>query len=70
VKGCSMYVTHYPCNKCAQMIAQSNIDTVIYCNEYGKDQDKLASELILESAGVTCRQYDGPTSINVQVPDY
>ena len=35
-KGCTLYVTKYPCNGCAQVIVQSGITTVYY-NEKGTE---------------------------------
>ena len=37
-KGCTLYVTKYPCNGCAQVIVQSGITTVCY-NEKGTEGD-------------------------------
>ena len=34
-KGCTLYVTKYPCHGCAQVIVQSGISKVVYI----KDQD-------------------------------
>ena len=34
-KGCTLYVTKYPCHGCAQLIVQSGISKVVYI----KDQD-------------------------------
>ena len=30
VKGCTLYVTKYPCNTCAKVIVQSGINKVVY----------------------------------------
>ena len=32
-KGCTLYVTKYPCNVCAQLIVQSGISKVVYIND-------------------------------------
>ena len=33
VKGCTLYVTKYPCNMCAKVIVQSGIKKVVYFEE-------------------------------------
>ena len=33
VKGCTLYVTKYPCNVCAKLIVQSGIKKVEYFEE-------------------------------------
>ena len=32
-KGCTLYVTKYPCHGCAQVIVQSGISKVVYMND-------------------------------------
>ena len=53
LKGCTVYVTHFPCNECAKAIVQSKISKVIYLSDKHKDKDSFkASKRILENAGV------------------
>ena len=33
VKGCTLYVTKYPCNMCAKLLVQSRIKEVVYVKE-------------------------------------
>lgn len=33
VKGCTVYVTHFPCNECAKAIIQSGIKKIIYASD-------------------------------------
>lgn len=57
LKGCSLYVTLFPCNECMKAIIQAGIKEVIYeDNKYeGKDFD-LASKKMQQSAGIKIRQ--------------
>ena len=34
VEGCTLYITHSPCENCARLIIQSGIIKVVYDNEY------------------------------------
>ena len=53
LKGCTVYVTHFPCNECAKAIVQSKISRVIYLSDKHKDKDSFkASKRILENAGI------------------
>ena len=38
-KGCTLYVTKYPCHGCAQVIVQSGISKVVYIKTPTDDQD-------------------------------
>lgn len=44
-KGAKLYTLDYPCNKCAQIIAQSGINQVLYLDG---SEDKAVSEIIFD----------------------
>ena len=53
LKGCSLFVTLFPCNECAKAIIQSGISTVYYESDKYADLDSTkASKAMLEAAGV------------------
>lgn len=53
VKGCSLYVSLFPCNECAKAIIQAGIQEIIYEEDkYADTQTVQASKRMLESAGV------------------
>lgn len=55
--GCKIYVALYPCNECAKAIIQSGIKEVIYLsNKYAGQQSFIASQKMLEAAGVHTRK--------------
>ena len=59
--GTTIYVTLFPCNECAKAIIQSGIREVVYaCDKYADTMSVVASKRMLESSGVTVREY-GPT---------
>ena len=60
LKGCSLYVTLYPCNECVKSIIQSGIAEIIFeDNKYeGKDFD-LASKKMIQAANLKVRQFKG-----------
>jgi dCMP deaminase len=56
VKGCTMYVTHYPCNECAKAIVASGIKTVfVAMNELNPvwNETNAKAKKLFELAGVT-----------------
>ena len=66
LKGCTLYVTLYPCNECTKAILQSGIKEIVFeDNKYeGKDFD-LASKKMLQSANVKVRQFKSePIELN------
>lgn len=53
VKGCSLYVSLFPCNECAKAIIQSGIREIIYEEDkYAHTPAVLASKRMLKSAQV------------------
>ena len=60
LKGCTLYVTLFPCNECTKAIIQKGIKEVVYLdNKYANTTETKASALMLELAGVKTRQYKG-----------
>lgn len=58
IKGATMYVLNFPCNECAIEIVNFGIVEVVYVTDNYKDADfTKAAKVILEKAGVKCRQY-------------
>ncbi|XP_020295535.1 deoxycytidylate deaminase-like isoform X2 [Pseudomyrmex gracilis] len=59
VKDCTMYVTLFPCNHCANIIIQSGIKTVIYCNREFNDTKRVkAAKKMFDAAGVVYQSYN------------
>lgn len=55
VKGCTIYVTLFPCNECAKIIIQSGIKKVVYCSDKCADRDiekLIASKKLLDTAKI------------------
>lgn len=60
LKGCTLYVTLFPCNECTKAIIQSGIKEVVYGDDkYHDTTETTASRLMLELAGVKVRRYQG-----------
>ena len=60
LKGCTLYVTLFPCNECAKAIIQTGIKEIVFLD--GKREGETifeASEKLLKMAGVKLRQYQG-----------
>ena len=59
LKGCTIYVSHFPCNECAKAIVQSKIAKIIYLSDKHKEKDSMkASKRILENANVKIEKID------------
>lgn len=65
VNGCTLYVTHQPCDDCMKNISQSGIVRVVYLNKYNK-----TSEDSLTRDGVIVSQYHEPEEKSNFVVDY
>ena len=60
LKGCTLYVTLFPCNECTKAIIQTGIKEVVYLdNKYADTTGIKASALMLELAGIKVRKYVG-----------
>ena len=59
VRGCTVYVTLFPCNECAKAIIQSGIAEIVYMDDKYADTDSvMASKKMFDAAGVKYRQYE------------
>ena len=58
LRGCTVYVTLFPCNECAKAIIQSGIAEVVYMHDKYADTDSVkASKRMFDAAGVLYRPY-------------
>ena len=66
LRGCSIYVSLFPCNECAKAIIQSGIIRIVYESDKYADTDAtIASKRMLRAAGVEL--YQLPYRIQMQV---
>uniref|UniRef100_A0A671VX37 Deoxycytidylate deaminase n=1 Tax=Sparus aurata TaxID=8175 RepID=A0A671VX37_SPAAU len=57
VKGCTIYVTLFPCNECAKLIIQAGIREVIFLSDmYHDRRETVASRTLLSMAGIKCNE--------------
>lgn len=60
LKGCTLYVSLFPCNECAKAIIQSGIKEVVYADDKYADTISIqASKKMFDMAGVKYRLYQG-----------
>jgi dCMP deaminase len=58
LKGCTLYVTLFPCNECAKAVIQSGIKRVVYLSDkYNGTISNTASKTLLRLADVECVPY-------------
>lgn len=56
LRGCTVYVTLFPCNECAKAIIQSGIREVVYISDkYAMTKGTIASKKMFDAAGVELR---------------
>lgn len=66
LRGCSIYVSLFPCNECAKAIIQSGISRIVYeSDKYAETDATIASKRMLRAAGVEL--YQLPYRIQMQV---
>ena len=62
VRGCTLYVTQYPCDMCAKVVVQAGIAKVVYDKEGGRKNEKyISSRLTLK----TCLGAENLTNIRL-----
>ena len=60
LRGCTLYVTLFPCNECSKAIIQTGIQEVVYAdNKYKEQIATQASLKMLTLACVKVRRYEG-----------
>jgi len=70
VKGCTLYVSLFPCNECAKAIIQSGIKKVVYEDDKYKDSDNnIASRKMLELAGIELHKLEHKISLELKQID-
>lgn len=58
LSGFKVYTTLFPCNECTKAIIQKGIKEVIYLSDkYADSASVIAAKRMMDSAGVTYRQY-------------
>ena len=59
LKGCTIYVSHFPCNECAKAIIQAGIRAVVYdSDKYANSASVIASKKMFDAAGVKYYSYE------------
>lgn len=67
LRGCSVYVSLFPCNECAKAIIQSGIERVVYeSDKYADEDSTIASKEMLKAAGVQLKRLNYTLIMNVE----
>lgn len=67
VRGCTIYVSLFPCNECAKAIIQSGIKKIVYeSDKYNGVDTNIASKRMLKAAGVELVRICNTISIQVE----
>lgn len=66
LRGCTIYVSLFPCHECAKAIIQSGISEIVYEDDkYAQTDSVKASKRMLEKAGVSTRVIQQAIQINL-----
>lgn len=59
IKGSTVYVTMYPCNECAKVLAQRRVGKIVYLEDryLHKPEGKVSAE-IFKKAGIITEKYE------------
>lgn len=68
VRGCTLYVSLFPCNECAKAIIQSGIEEIVYEDDKYAHTDsvKVSKKMLLE-AGVRLRKTEHRVAVSLDV---
>ena len=67
VRGCTVYVSLFPCNECAKAIIQSGIKKVVYeSDKYNGVDTNIASKRMLEAAGVELVKLENTIKLDIE----
>lgn len=59
LKGCTIYVTLFPCNECTKLLIQSGIKHIVYENDKHADKNfTIASKKMLDTVGIDYTHYN------------
>ncbi|MBR2990245.1 MAG: dCMP deaminase family protein [Solobacterium sp.] len=67
VRGCTLYVSLFPCNECAKAIIQSGITRIVYeSDKYADTEATQASKRMLKAAGVELVRIENTIRLSVE----
>ena len=67
VRGCTIYVSLFPCNECAKAIIQSGIRRIVYeSDKYDGVDTNIASKRMLRAAGVELFRISNTVKLTVE----
>lgn len=68
LRGATIYVTLFPCDDCAKLLAQTGVKKVIYLYDYHHDEPIYeASRIILKECGIEYTEFKKETNVNVDI---
>ena len=71
LRGCSIYVSLFPCNECAKAIIQSGISRIVYeSDKYADTDGTKASKRMLKAAGVQLEQLPYQMELSIHKKDH
>ena len=67
VRGCTIYVSLFPCNECAKAIIQSGLKKIVYeSDKYNGVDTNIASKRMLKAAGVELVRLENTIALDVK----
>jgi dCMP deaminase len=66
VRGCTIYVSLFPCNECAKAIIQAGIKKIVYeSDKYNGSDTNIASKRMLKAAGVKLEKLENTIELEI-----
>lgn len=56
LEGATLYLTHFPCRKCQELIVQSGIGAIVFHQDY-----RIMDSKVLDFKNILIRRYEGRT---------
>lgn len=71
LEGSRCYVTLFPCNECAKLIASKKVKEVIYLSDKHQDKEHtIAAKKIFDLTGIEYRQFEISSSLLNNIDDH
>ena len=68
LKGATIYVTLFPCDDCAKLLAQTGVKKVVYLYDYHHDEPIYeASRIILKECGIIYEEFKKESKVNIDI---
>lgn len=69
LNDCTIYVTLFPCNKCAQVLIQSGIKRIVFLNDKQDKEEMLQARELFNAVGIEYKKFESTRKITIDFED-